>query len=108
VATDAPFRETSSAIECAKGKGATCVEMEAAALYAFARVKNKQVVCFAHLTNTMAQTEGDFEKGRNGKFRYIRISILHAKAYKRDGATLTLSKPKRIGTLFTILEKKIN
>jgi hypothetical protein len=37
--------------------------MEAAALYAFAKAKNKEVICFAHLTNTMAQTEGDFEKG---------------------------------------------
>jgi purine-nucleoside phosphorylase len=61
--TDAPYRETQSAIEKTKALGVTCVEMEAAALYAFARAKNKKVVCFAHLTNTMAQTEGDFEKG---------------------------------------------
>ena len=39
------------------------VEMEASALYAFAAAKQKNVICFAHLTNTMAQTEGDFEKG---------------------------------------------
>jgi len=39
--------------------------MEAAALYAFATAKDKQVVCFAHLTNTMAQQEGDFEKGED-------------------------------------------
>lgn len=61
--TDAPFRETYSAIEFAKNKKAICVEMEAAALYAFAKAKNKDVICFAHLTNTMAQHEGDFEKG---------------------------------------------
>lgn len=61
--TDAPFRETTSAIEFAKSKKVTCVEMEAAALYAFAKVKQKNVICFAHLTNTMAQSEGDFEKG---------------------------------------------
>ncbi|MDP1676863.1 MAG: nucleoside phosphorylase [Bacteroidota bacterium] len=61
--TDAPFRETISAIEFAKNKKVTCVEMEAAALYAFAKVKNKNVICFAHLTNTMAQSKGDFEKG---------------------------------------------
>ncbi len=61
--TDAPFRETISAIEFAKNKNVTCVEMEAAALYAFAKVKNKNIICFAHLTNTMAQSEGDFEKG---------------------------------------------
>lgn len=39
--------------------------MEAAALYAFAQAKNKDVICFAHLTNTMAQQEGDFEKGEH-------------------------------------------
>jgi uridine phosphorylase len=61
--TDAPYRETPSAIAAMKAHGITCVEMEAAALYAFAEAKNKNVICFAHLTNTMAQQEGDFEKG---------------------------------------------
>lgn len=61
--TDAPFRETKTAIDWARTRGAICVEMEAAALYAFAQTQNKRVVCFAHLTNTMAQSEGDFEKG---------------------------------------------
>ena len=63
--TDAPYRETLPAIEAMKSKRVTCVEMEAAALYAFAEAKNKNVVCFAHLTNTMAQQEGDFEKGEH-------------------------------------------
>lgn len=61
--TDAPYRETTSAIIEMKAQGITCVEMEAAALYAFAETKNRNVICFAHLTNTMAQQEGDFEKG---------------------------------------------
>jgi purine-nucleoside phosphorylase len=61
--TDAPYRETETAIAGAKKLNVACVEMEAAALYAFAKARNKKVVCFAHLTNTMAQTEGDFEKG---------------------------------------------
>jgi len=38
------------------------VEMEASALYAFAEAKKENIICFAHLTNTMAQAEGDFEK----------------------------------------------
>ena len=63
--TDAPYRETSSAIIAMKKENVTCVEMEASALYAFAEAKNKEVVCFAHLTNTMAQEEGDFEKGKD-------------------------------------------
>ncbi len=61
--TDAPFRETEQAIEYARSEGILGVEMEAAALYAFAQVKSKAVVCFAHITNQMAQIEGDFEKG---------------------------------------------
>jgi len=39
------------------------VEMEAAALYAFAEARNKPVVCFAHITNQMASQGDDFEKG---------------------------------------------
>jgi uridine phosphorylase len=61
--TDAPFRETAEAIEAARSKGVLAVEMEAAALYTFARVAEKQVLCLAHVTNTMAQSEQDFEKG---------------------------------------------
>lgn len=63
--TDAPYRETQTAISRMMEAGVTCVEMEAAALYAFAKAKDRQVVCFAHLTNTMAQQEGDFEKGEH-------------------------------------------
>ncbi|MEK6782397.1 MAG: nucleoside phosphorylase [Bacteroidota bacterium] len=61
--TDAPYRETATAISAMETENVTCVEMEAAALYAFALAKNKNVICFAHLTNTMAQQKGDFEKG---------------------------------------------
>jgi uridine phosphorylase len=63
--TDAPYRETETAISAMKKENVTCVEMEAAALYAFAQAKHKNVICFAHLTNTMAQQEGDFEKGEH-------------------------------------------
>lgn len=61
--TDAPFRETASAIKSMQKQNVVCVEMEAAALYALAEVKKYPIVCFAHLTNSMAQKEGDFEKG---------------------------------------------
>jgi uridine phosphorylase len=63
--TDAPYRETSTAINNMKEKDVVCVEMEAAALYALSAVKNYNIVCFAHLTNSMAQKEGDFEKGEH-------------------------------------------
>jgi uridine phosphorylase len=37
--------------------------MEAAALYALAQARQYQIICFAHVTNQMGQSEGDFEKG---------------------------------------------
>jgi uridine phosphorylase len=61
--TDAPFRETEQAITAMKAKGLLAVEMEAAALYAFAKARGKPVICFAHVTNLMARIDGDFEKG---------------------------------------------
>jgi uridine phosphorylase len=61
--TDAPFRETADAIDLARSKGALAVEMEAAALYAFAAAAGVRVLCLAHVTNTMAQAGDDFEKG---------------------------------------------
>jgi uridine phosphorylase len=63
--TDAPFRETAEAIAAARGKGVLAVEMEAAALYAFARARGKPVLCLAHVTNTMGQAGQDFEKGES-------------------------------------------
>jgi len=61
--TDAPFRETASALAIAAEFGAIAVEMESAALYAFAQSTNNPVVCLAHVTNELAINEGDFEKG---------------------------------------------
>ncbi len=61
--TDAPFRETDDAVAAARAAGILAVEMEAAALYAFAAARGRPVVCFAHVTNQMAMVEGDFEKG---------------------------------------------
>jgi uridine phosphorylase len=61
--TDAPFRETAEAIEAARSKGILAVEMEAAALYTFARSAGVRVLCLAHVTNTMGQAGDDFEKG---------------------------------------------
>jgi uridine phosphorylase len=62
--TDAPFRETAEAIEAARSKDILAVEMEAAALYTFARTRGVPVLCLAHVTNTMGQVDGDFEKGQ--------------------------------------------
>jgi uridine phosphorylase len=61
--TDAPFRETAEAIAAARAHGVLAVEMEAAALYAFAHASGAAVLCLAHVTNAMGQAERDFEKG---------------------------------------------
>jgi len=61
--TDAPFRETADAIAASRSLGVLAVEMEAAALYAFARKTGARVLCLAHVTNTMGQVGRDFEKG---------------------------------------------
>jgi uridine phosphorylase len=61
--TDAPFRETEAAVAAARAKGVLTVEMEAAALYAFARHRGNRVLCLAHVTNTMGLADHDFEKG---------------------------------------------
>ncbi len=72
--TDAPYRETAASIDHYKSIGIHAVEMEAAALYAFAQARNKNVVCFAHVTNQMASVAGDFEKGdHNGSLKALEV-----------------------------------
>jgi uridine phosphorylase len=72
--TDAPFRETEVMIEVCRKEGVLAVEMEAAALYALASAKQYKIICFAHVTNQMGQSEGDFEKGQaQGSLTALRI-----------------------------------
>jgi uridine phosphorylase len=72
--TDAPFRETEAMIERCRVRGILAVEMEAAALYALAEAAQHDIVCFAHVTNQMARTAGDFEKGEmSGSRLMLRI-----------------------------------
>ncbi len=79
--TDAPFRETAATIDTMKDKGLLAVEMEAAALYAFAQARQRSVICFAHVTNQMAQIEGDFEKGEaDGSVDALAVIVAAARA----------------------------
>lgn len=72
--TDAPYRETATSIQHYQKLGIDAVEMESAALYAFAAARNKPVVCFAHVTNQMASIDGDFEKGEaNGSIDALTV-----------------------------------
>lgn len=82
--TDAPYRETETTIASMKSKGLLAVEMEAAALYAFAEASSKPVICFAHVTNQMAKTEGDFEKGEaDGSVDALAVILAAAEAWLR-------------------------
>lgn len=72
--TDAPFRETEETIQAMRDRHILAVEMEAAALYAFAQARGFSVICFAHVTNQMGRIEGDFEKGEeNGTVDTLKL-----------------------------------
>jgi uridine phosphorylase len=72
--TDAPFRETETAIAWGRAAGVHVVEMEAAALYAFGAARRCPVLCLAHVTNELGRIHGDFEKGaHNGAISSLRL-----------------------------------
>jgi uridine phosphorylase len=80
--TDAPFRETAEAIAAMTARRLLAVEMEAAALYAFAAARHRPVLCFAHVTNQMARVEGDFEKGdADGTVDALAVIVAAARAW---------------------------
>jgi uridine phosphorylase len=79
--TDAPFRETETAVAAARAEGILAVEMEAAGLYAFAMASGKRVLCFTQVTNQMGQIDGDFEKGEaNGAHDALGLITTAARA----------------------------
>jgi uridine phosphorylase len=80
--TDAPFRETASTIASRRDEGILAVEMEAAALYAFAAARTRPVLCLAHVTNQLARVERDFEKGEhNGAEAALGVVAAIARAW---------------------------
>lgn len=60
-AGDAPFRETAEAITAAQEAAILAVEVEVAALQAFAAARKKSALCLAHVTDQMELVEGNFE-----------------------------------------------
>lgn len=55
--------------------------MEAAALYAYATARRRALICLAHVTNTMAATGEDFEKGHaNGAHAALTLAATIANA----------------------------
>jgi len=91
--TDAPYRETEAAIAANQARGILAVEMEAAALYAFAQARKQPVVCFAHITNQLARGGDDFEKGEaDGALASLAVmdavanALLQSKSLKTGGS----------------------
>src|SRR5262245_51995904 len=83
--TDAPFRETQASIDATTARGLLAVEMEAAALYAFAKARGRSALCFAHVTNQMALIDGDFEKGEaDGTVDALAVICAAAEAWRRS------------------------
>ncbi len=83
--TDAPFRETAEAIELRRRDGILAVEMEAAALYAFAAAWSRPVICLAHVSNRLGCVEGDFEKGEgNGASSSLELAMTLAAAWVQE------------------------
>jgi len=87
--TDAPFRETAAAVATVRAKGVLAVEMEAAALYAFARQRGEAVLCLAHVTNAMGLADQDFEKGEaQGAKDALRVLGALCKSLRSGGVAL--------------------
>ena len=81
--TDAPFRETDNAINRARQAGIHAVEMEAAALYAYAQARARDVVYVAHVTNSMATDGEDLEGGEvDGTDRILALAAAIAAALR--------------------------
>jgi uridine phosphorylase len=94
--TDAPFRETQSTIAARRAEGLLAVEMEAAALYAFAAARARPVVCLAHVSNQLGRVERDFEKGEhNGAAAALRVVGAIARAWHAGAARG--EAPRRVG-----------
>ena len=88
--TDAPFRETEALIAQRRAEGILSEEMEAAALYALASARHYQIICFAHVTNQMGQTEGDFEKGEaSGSETALSVVLQTAHAWRQRNREAT-------------------
>src|SRR5262249_5511137 len=94
--TDAPFRETAESIALRRHQAILAVEVEAAALYAFAAARDVPVICLAHVTNQLGCVEGDFEKGDgNGASGSIELITVLAQAIQRRGNNGHSSGPCR-------------
>jgi uridine phosphorylase len=72
-----------TAIATAKQTGVHAVEMEAAALFAYATAQQRDIVCVAHVTNILGIGGDDFDKGsEGGTYRILAVVEAIACAWK--------------------------
>ena len=90
--TDAPFRETEAKVAARRAEGLLTVEMEAAGLYAFARARQKPVLCLAQVTNRLNCTPGDFSKGV-AEGAEAALQLIAAAAHAWDATASDTSRP---------------
>jgi uridine phosphorylase len=76
--TDAPYRETQEQIEAHATEGALAVEMQAASLFALARVRRAQIGVVAHVSNAIDHTGEPFDKGKDAEGVDILRAIFRA------------------------------
>ena len=100
--TDAPFRETEEMITVCRKQGILAVEMEASALYALAQARQVEIICFAHVTNQMGQTEGDFEKGEASEARPPCTSSVKRPATGDSGVSCTQERTLDESSLYCL------
>ena len=80
-------RDRRRPLRCAARDGILAVEMEAAALYAFAAACRRPVICLAHVSNQLGCVEGDFEKGEgNGAATSLALVTALAQAWSARAA----------------------
>ncbi len=76
--TDAPYRETRERIAHRAAEGALAVEMQAAALFAFARTRGARLGVVAHVTNAVDAHDEPFHKGPEDEDEQILYAMCRA------------------------------
>ena len=91
--TDAPYRETVEQLRFWAGQDVLAVEMQAASLFAFARVRQAQIAMLALVSNSVDQAGADFDTGGDD----YRVAVLAAVVRAaRDFISSLVVPPNRI------------
>jgi uridine phosphorylase len=76
--TDAPYRETRQQFGQYGGEGVLAVEMQAASLFALAKVRRAQIAVVAHVSNATDQEGEPFNRGSEDEGVQILTAIFNA------------------------------